>query len=62
MSDRTNKKSDIVALMRLFEYLQQEVSRLGLHDTARSVDVLAASCAREAGSRLGLTLQEENHP
>jgi hypothetical protein len=57
-----DRKSDIVALMRLFEYLQQEVARLGLHDTARSVDVLAASCAREAGARLGLTLEESQQP
>ena len=49
---------DVVALLRLLQYVRDEARRLGLGETAEMVDLQTASCLEEAGT-LGLHVTEE---
>ncbi len=54
MSNKPEKRGDIAALLRLFQYAKEEARRLGLTDAADLVEIPAASCLREAKSKFGM--------
>ena len=53
-------QKDVVALIRLFEYLADEARRLGFGDVARQLDKPLASLLAEVQTRLGERLLQEN--
>ena len=58
MSKKQEKRNDIMALLRLFQYAEEEARRLGLTDAAELVEVPAISCLREAESKFGMDIFE----
>ena len=50
---------DVVALLRLLQYVRDEARRLGLGATAELIDLQTASCMEEAGSALGVNVTDE---
>jgi len=59
VQDTEKQESDVVALLRLFEYARLEAERLGLSETARLIDLPVASCLQESRDARGALLLEE---
>ena len=59
MNEQRNVKQDVVALLQLLRYAREEAASLGLVETARLVDLPAASCIEEATALFGLSVDDD---